>query len=98
MSYAMERAIARTKSYIGPALLVSIFYGLGWLPGFIANWMYYREAKRMQRLAGESLPGAGCLSVMFWVNLAVLVLFGLQLLDRFQEPSSDAASPQAKTF
>jgi hypothetical protein len=74
MSQEFERAVARSKSYIGAAALVFLLYSLGWLPGFIANWLYLQEAKRMENTAGQSLSGVGCLSLMFWLNLIALVV------------------------
>jgi hypothetical protein len=67
-------AAARVKSYTGPAILVLVLYLFLWLPGFIANILYYSDAKRMERVAGHSLPGAGCLAVMLWLNLISFVL------------------------
>jgi hypothetical protein len=79
---AIERATARLKSYTGAAVLVFILYWLFWIPGLIVNVMYYTEAKRTERLAGQSLPGVGCLTVMLWLNslLAVIVVLGLCML------------------
>jgi len=72
-----EQAIARSKSYVTPAIIIFFLYGLLWLPGLVANWMYLQDARRMQRIAGESLPGAGCLSVMFWFNVGLAALAAL---------------------
>lgn len=83
MTNNLERAVARTKSYIGASLVVFLLYGFAWLPGFIANLMYYNEAKKMEYTAGQSLPGVGCLAVMLWLNiigLLVSVLFVLAML------------------
>ncbi len=69
-----ERAAARMKSYSGPAVLVIILYIFLYIPGFIANYLYYKEAQKMQRIAGISLPGQGCLSIMLWLNVVLIVL------------------------
>jgi hypothetical protein len=61
------------KSYTGNAVLAFILYWLLWLPGLIVNYMFYREAKRTEKIAGQSLPGVGCLSVMLIINVAVSV-------------------------
>jgi hypothetical protein len=71
---AQHIAAARAKSYTGPAILVLVLYLLLWLPGFIANILYYSDAKQTQRVAGYPLPGTGCLAVMLWLNVASLVL------------------------
>ena len=70
----VERAAARMKSYTGSAVLVFFLYWLFFLPGLIVNYIYYREAKRMEQVAGNSLPGQGCLGFMLWFNVAVIVL------------------------
>lgn len=70
----VERAAARMKSYTGSAVLVFFLYWLFFLPGLIVNYIYYREAKRMAQLAGNSLPGQGCLGFMLWFNVAAIVL------------------------
>lgn len=78
-----ERAAARMKSYTGSAVLVFILYWLFWLPGLIANYMFYNEAKRMERIAGQSLPGVGCLSLLLWLNIlwiVGIVLFVMSLM------------------
>ena len=69
-----QRVAASMKSYTGPAVLVLILYLFLLLPGLIANILYYKEARRMQRIAGHGLPGVGCLAVMLWLGLASLVL------------------------
>ncbi|GIK57990.1 MAG: hypothetical protein BroJett015_36530 [Chloroflexota bacterium] len=77
-----ERAAARMKSYTGSAVLVFILYWFFFLPGLIVNFIYYREAQRMQQLAGHSLPGQGCLGFMLWLNVIVIgiSIFGGVLL------------------
>jgi CDP-diglyceride synthetase len=75
----LEVTTARMKSYTGNAVLTFILYWFFWLPGLIVNYMFYSEAKRMERTAGQSLPGVGCLSIMLFLNAIVLVL-GLLLI------------------
>lgn len=69
-----QRVAAQMKSYIGAAVLVFFLYLLFFFPGFITNIIYLNEAKRMQRVAGQKLPGVGCLSWMLWLNIAFIVL------------------------
>ena len=69
-----RRIAARMKSYVGPAVLVFFLYWLFWLPGLIVNWIFYREAKDMERVAGQGLPGTGCLALMLWLNLIGIIL------------------------
>ncbi len=65
-------ALARAKSYTGAAVLVFFLYGLGFIPGLLANWLFVNEAKAMERRAGCSLPGVGPL--VFMENCALLLL------------------------
>lgn len=77
-----ERVAARMKSYTGAAVVVFILYWLFWLPGTVVNYVYYQEAKRMERIAGNSLPGVGCLSALLWLNVVgvAVALVGLLFL------------------
>jgi hypothetical protein len=79
----IDRAAARMKSYTGSAVIVFILYWLFWIPGLIVNWMYYNEAKRMEQIAGHSLPGVGCLTLMLWLNVVGVVLGVLFALAMF---------------
>lgn len=72
--FDLERAAARTKSYTGSAVLVFFLYWIFWPAGFILNWVYMQEAKRMEGLAGQSLPGQGCLGLLFGLNVILLIL------------------------
>ena len=73
MANEMERVVARMKSYTGPAVLVFFLYLLFWFPGLVVNIIYYREAKKMEKLASHTLPGVGCLSIMLWLNILALI-------------------------
>lgn len=65
---------ARLQSYTTKAVLVFLLYLVIWVPGLIATILFHNEGKRMQRIAGEPLPGVGCLSLMLWLNIAVVAL------------------------
>jgi len=69
-----ERSAARLQSYTFKAVIALLLYFVAWLPGIIANFLFYSDGKRMQRIAGESLPGVGCLSAMLWFNAIVIAL------------------------
>jgi hypothetical protein len=70
----LEVVNARMKSYTGNAVITFILYWLFWLPGLIVNYMFYSEAKNMERKAGQSLPGVGCLTIMLYLNIAIFAL------------------------
>lgn len=78
MGAQMQRAMASSKSYVGAAIITFIASGFFWIPGLIFNLMYLNEAKKMQKVAGHSLPGVGCLWIMLVLNLLpFLLLCGL---------------------
>ncbi len=70
----LERALARTKSYIAPAVLVFFLYYLLYFPGLIVNRMYLTEAREMERIAGRPLPGTGCLNTLLWLGILPAIL------------------------
>ena len=73
-------AFARTKSYTGPAIVTMLLYLVAWLPGFVANLLYWDEGRRMERIAGHELPGMGCLRLMLWLNVLYVLVVGLLLV------------------
>ncbi len=75
-----EQAMARMHSYEIAYVLILFLYGLFWLPGFIVNIVVMSEGRRMEKLAGQSLPGVGFLVVTFWINIILLILGVLFLL------------------
>lgn len=75
-----ERLFARMKSYIGPSILVFFLYLLFYFPGLIANYIYRKEARRMEKIAGKKLPGTGCLGFMFWLNILNIPLLLLAII------------------
>ncbi len=57
-----------------------VLYFVLWVPGFIANIIYWREASSIERLTGRAPEGKGCLTAMLWffilAPLIVIVLVG----------------------
>ncbi len=74
-----EQSLARVQSFTTKSVAVIALYWLGWLPGFIANIVFFVEAKRTARAAGKHLPGTGCLGIMLVLNIVLLVI-GLAFL------------------
>ena len=70
----LERANARTKSYTTHAVATLILYFALWLPGLIANVIFLLDARRMQRIAGQGLPGVGCLWLLLTLQVVVIIL------------------------
>ncbi len=75
-------AAARLKSYTGQAVIALVLTFPFWVVGFALSLIWRSEAKRMERIAGTSLPGVGCLTwvLVFQVGLAafmVLLVLGV---------------------
>ncbi len=68
------RATAQSKSFVSAAVITFILYIFFYIPGLIANWLYYQDAKRTERVAGRSLPGTGCLTFLLFSNVIWVVL------------------------
>jgi hypothetical protein len=75
-----SRSAARLKSYTGPAILVLVLYFVFYVPGLIANFMYYNDARRMEDIAGESLPGVGCLQYQLYFAVGIFVAAAIVIL------------------
>jgi hypothetical protein len=73
-SSPQEQAAARLPSFTTKAVAVLALYWMFWIPGFIANVVFHNEARRMERIAGERLPGSGCLATMLWLNIVLLAI------------------------
>lgn len=70
-------------SFTGKAVATLIIYCFLWLPGLIANVVFYREAKEASRRYGQTVPGSGCLVSMLWlqaIGVAIGILLVISLL------------------
>ncbi len=70
--YRRQRAM--TRSYITPAVITMVLYLVLWLPGLIANIIYWQSASRDQQLSGHAPEGKGCLLALFFVFTALPLL------------------------
>lgn len=74
-------AAAITKDYTNAAVIVLILYFVLWLPGLIANQIYLNQAKQMEALAGQELPGVRALRIekliLATIPLVILVVGGV---------------------
>jgi len=70
----MRTALAQSKSYVSAAIVTFVAYIFFWLPGLIFNVMYLQDARKNAKIAGESLPGTGCLWILLIVNVVPLLL------------------------
>lgn len=74
-SYDDHRKIAMAgKSFTGPAVITLILYFILWIPGLIANILFYKEAREIKRETGRAPAGMGCLSIMFWASVVPLIV------------------------
>jgi len=69
-----EISTARMKSYTGVAVFVFFLYWFFFFPGYIVNYFYLQEAKKMEAKAGTSLPGVNLLNIMYQISSVALVL------------------------
>jgi hypothetical protein len=73
IDYERERAAA-TRDYTTPAVITLILYFVCWLPGIIANIIYYLQARQDEALVGREPQGKGCL---LWL---LIVMNGLAVV------------------
>jgi hypothetical protein len=77
IDYERQRA-ASTRDYTTPAVITLILYFVCWLPGVIANIIYYLQARNDEALVGREPQGKGCL---LWLLIVMngLVVGGVLL-------------------
>jgi hypothetical protein len=72
---AQDRANARMKSYTAHVVVVLVLYLFLFIPGLIANVIFHNEGKRMEAIAGQSLPGVDALGFMRrWLFILMIVI------------------------
>ena len=54
MSDETERAIAKEKSYVGPAIMAFLLYWFFYWPGLVANVLYLAGAWKTAKIAGKA--------------------------------------------
>lgn len=79
----VRKAIASTKSYVGPAFLTWLLYYVGfYIVGLIINICYLSSASKLHRKTGVSPSGSGCL-VFLLITHFILPLLAIILLVAF---------------
>jgi hypothetical protein len=76
IDYERQRAAA-TRDYTTPAVITLILYFVCWLPGIIANVIYYLQAQKDEAMTGRSPQGKGCLLALL---LGINGVFALGIL------------------
>jgi hypothetical protein len=69
-----RRRVAATRDYTTPAVLTLVLYFVMWLPGLIANIIYYMQASADEKLTGHPPQGKGCLLALLivWIGGPVI--------------------------
>lgn len=70
---AVEMALLRTKSFKTHVVATVVLYFAGWIPGLIANAVWYGEATETSKRAGVQLPGTRDLLFLFAMNLILAI-------------------------
>lgn len=76
IDYERQRA-ASVRDYTTPAVITLILYFVCWLPGVIANIIYYLQARNDEALVGREPQGKGCL---LWLLIVVNGVFVVGVL------------------
>ena len=72
----MIRAIAATRSFVGPAILtLALYWFTFWIGGAIANVAYLNSANNAEKLSGVAPEGKGCLWVLL-ITHGILPIIG----------------------
>jgi Zn-finger in Ran binding protein and others len=79
VSYSQGRP---TPDFTAKAVITAVLYAVLWLPGVIANTLWWLEAKKVKERIGSSPSGYGCLLWMFilFVGLPLALLAVLLLV------------------
>ncbi|TVR71581.1 MAG: hypothetical protein EA415_11115 [Sphaerobacteraceae bacterium] len=73
IDYERQRAAA-TRDYTTPAVITLILYFVCWLPGIIANVIYYLQAQKDEAMIGRAPQGKGCLLALLLVFNGLIAL------------------------
>ena len=73
VEYERQRAAA-TRDYTTPAVVTLILYFICWLPGIVANIIYYMQARQDEAAVGREPQGKGCLLWLLIVMNGLIVL------------------------
>lgn len=65
---------ARAKDYTNAVVICVVLYFVFWIPGVIANEIYYSQGRRMEDIAGHELPGVASLGTLKRVMFILFVV------------------------
>lgn len=69
--------IIKEESFTSKAILTLVLYFVLYIPGLIANIVFWNEARNVQARTGRAPEGKGCLTAMLIMQLVGLILSGL---------------------
>ena len=83
-----ETAIARQKSYIGASIVTFVLYLVFYIPGLVANILYYRDSRRIEALVNKKPSGQIVLLILlawgfvplFFTCLGIAILLGFDVV------------------
>ena len=61
---AERRRAAVGRDYTTPAIITLVLYFVLWIPGIIANVVYFMQASQDEKITGHAPQGKGCLLAM----------------------------------
>ncbi len=62
------------RSYVLPAVITLLAYGLFWIPGAILNWFFLEDALKEKRRTGQEPAGLTALRVLLWLLVYIPLL------------------------
>lgn len=65
------------RNYLWPAVGTLVAYWIFWLLGAAINVYFLWEARQTYKVTGEPEKNVGCLWAMIWLQVGIVVLFGL---------------------
>jgi hypothetical protein len=71
---------AANRNYVLYAVLVLVLYAVLYVPGLIANIVFYLQASNDEKLLGRPPEGKGCLLALLIVFIALPIIGGCVLV------------------
>lgn len=67
--------VASEESFTSKAIWTLVLYFVLYIPGLIANFLFWSEARQVEARTGRAPAGAGCLTAMLVVQGIAVALF-----------------------
>ena len=72
----IQKQAAAQRSFTSQAVITLVLYWILWIPGLIANLIFWNEANNVERVTGKAPEGKGCLVALFIVFTVLPILVG----------------------